>query len=224
MPATQILVIGRQGSGKSTGFRNVDPAKTIIITPNAKPLPWEGSAKKYVVGVNRIQTNKLTDLPATLKLINDTMPQIEIILVEDLTHYMSARTLSPEFTSRKFGGDAFAKWGEFGADVANVIMGAENFRDNLTIVYHGHTEIDDEGQVVLQTAGKLLDRDIKLQSYFTYVLHCLIIKQDTNIQHKYLTNNDGVHEAKTPMGCFPDRLIDNDIKVVIERIHQYQGT
>lgn len=223
MPATQILVIGRQGSGKSTGFRNMSPDDTIIITPNAKALPWEGSAKQYIVGVNRIQTNKLTDLPATLKLINDTMLGIKTVLIEDLTHYMSARTLSPEFTSRKFGGDAFAKWGEFGADVAAVIMGAENFRDDLTIVYHGHTEIDDEGQVVLQTAGKLLDRDIKLQSYFTYVLHALIIKEDNKIQHKYLTNNDGVHEAKTPMGCFTDRLIDNDISKVIERIKQYQG-
>lgn len=225
MPATQILVVGNHGSGKSTAWETMNPGETIVIAPNAKPLPWEGSARQYVVGRNRIQTDKLTEVPAILKHINDNKREVVNILIEDLTHFMSARTLSPEFVARKNGNEAFARWSEFAVDVSRVIKSGDDpsFRDDLNIVYHGHTEINDMGQVVLQTSGKLLDRDFKIQSYFTYVFHALVKKEGDNILHKFLTNTDGIYEAKTPKGCFPARYIDNDMKTIINRIREYQG-
>jgi hypothetical protein len=225
MPATQILVVGTPGSGKSSAWDKVNPLETVVITPNAKPLPWEGSAKNYIPGKNRIQTDKLVDVPGVLRLINKDKPEIKNILIEDLTHYLSARTLSSEFMARKVGNEAFARWNEFAADVAAVIKAgdAPDFREDLNIVYNGHTELDDSGQVVLQTSGKLLDRDFKIQSYFTYALHALAKKVGDDIQYKFLTNKDGIHEAKTPRGCFKEKLIDNDMAAVIKRIREYQG-
>lgn len=223
MPATQILVLGNQGAGKSTAWETMNPDEVVIITPNAKPLPWAGSAKHYIVGKNRIQTNKLTDIPVILKKINKDMLNVKVVLIEDITHFFNAKTMSADFTGRKFGNDAFAKWGEFANEVGQVIVGAETLRDDLTIVYHGHTESADDGRIVMQTPGRLLDKDFKIQSYFTYVLHALIIKQEKGVTYKFLTNDDGSHEAKTPRGCFKDLLIDNDIKIVIETIRKFQG-
>lgn len=225
MPATQILVVGSPGSGKSTSWESMPPEEVIVITPNAKPLPWANSAKSYIPGKNRIQTDKLSEVPGILKHINEKKPEVTKVLIEDLTHFMSARTLSPEFMARKLGNEAFARWSEFAADVAAVIKAGDSkdFRDNLTIVYNGHTEVDDRGKVVLQTAGKLLDRDFKIQSYFTYVFHALVKEENEKIVYKFLTNTDGINEAKTPRGCFADLLIDNNMKYVINTIRAYQG-
>lgn len=224
MPATQVLVIGRQGTGKSTSWEKMNPEECVIITPNAKPLPWGGSRKQYIVGKNRIMTNQLTDIPTVLQTVNGTMKHIKYVLIDDFTHYFNARIMNPEFINRKFGNDAYAKWNELGADIFVIITGlVENFRDDLYIVYNAHTEVDDEGQVVLQTPGKLLDKSIKIDSYFTYVFHTQVIKGETGMTYKFLTNNNGTHSAKTPKGCFTEKLIDNDIKAVLDRIHEYNN-
>lgn len=223
MPATQILVIGEQGTGKSTAWENVNPAETAIVSPNSKPLPWPGSAKHYIVEKNRIQTKELTVLPIVLAKINKDMPHIKNILIEDITHFFNARTTSKAFAARKMGNDAFAKWGELAADIAACIDIGDTFRDDLTIVYNGHTEMNDDGLIAMLTPGKLLDRDIKPPSYFTYVLHSLAVSEEKAVSYKFLTNKDGVHDAKTPKGCFKDLLIPNDMKMVIETIRNYQG-
>lgn len=223
MPATQILVIGEQGTGKSTAWENVDSGITVIVSPNSKPLPWRDSAKQYIVGKNRIQTKELTQLPGVLSVINKDMPHIKNILIEDFTHFFNARTTSKAFAARKLGNDAFAKWGELAADVAACIDIGETFRDDLTIVYNGHTEMNDDGLIAMLTPGKLLDRDIKPPSYFTYVLHSLAVKEEKGIEYKFLTNKNGTHDAKTPKGCFNDLLIPNDMKLVIDTIRKYQG-
>lgn len=222
MPATQILVLGEQGVGKSTAFENLDPKSTLVISPNAKPLPWAGSSKQYIVGKNRIQTKELTAVPAVLTKVNTDMPEIKVVLIEDLTHYFNARTTSDAFMARKLGNDAFARWGELANDVARVIDVGSNFRDDLTIVYNAHTEKNDQDLVVLLTPGKLLDRDIKPTSYFTYVFHALVVKTDKGIDYRFLTNKDGIHDAKTPKGCFTDLLIPNDMDQIIKRIKEYQ--
>lgn len=223
MPATQILVIGEQGTGKSTAWETINPEETIIISPNSKPLPWQGSSKQYIVGKNRLQTKELTALPATLDLINKEKKNVKNILIEDITHFFNARTTSKTFANRKLGNDAFAKWGELAADIAACIDVGDTFRDDLNIVYNGHTEMNDDGLIAMLTPGKLLDRDIKPPSYFTYVLHSLAVVNDKKVEYKFLTNKDGVHDAKTPKGCFKDLLIPNDMKVVLETIRAYQG-
>ena len=42
-----IYIIGEPGSGKTTSIRNLDPETTVILSPNAKPLPFRGANKMY---------------------------------------------------------------------------------------------------------------------------------------------------------------------------------
>src|SRR5690606_9335533 len=212
MPAVQVLVIGNPGTGKSTSWENMNPEECVIITPNAKPLPWEGSRKQYEIGRNRIMTNKLVDLPAILKTISSNFPQVKYILVDDLTHFFNARTLDPTFINRKFGNDAYAKWNELGADIFAAVAGVETeLRDDLIVVYNAHTEMGDDGKVVLQTPGRLLDKTVKIDSYFTWIFHTRVIRGEMGISYKFLTNDDGECLAKTPKGAFPEQLVDNDM-------------
>lgn len=222
MPATQILVIGDQGTGKSTAWETMDQNEVLIITPNAKSLPWGGSTKQYEVGKNRIQTKKLTDVPGVLEKVNKDLKNIKYVLIEDLTHFFNARTTSADFVAQGKTKDSYSRWGELANDIKAVIDLGDNFRDDLFIIYNAHSELKEEGIVGMLTPGKLLDRDIKLPSYFTYVFHSVVVKSDKGMEYKFLTNKDGTHDAKTPKGCFKDLLVTNDMKMIIKRIRDYQ--
>lgn len=69
----------------------------------------------------------------------------------------------------------------------------------------------------------MLDSVITLEGLFTYVLFTKIVKDDSdNVQYKFVTNSDGTCTAKSPMEMF-DKLIDNDLKFVIDRINEYNA-
>lgn len=107
----------------------------------------------------------------------------------------------------------------------------ESLRDDLTVVLMAHTKEtqDSEGnkKIVMRTAGNLLDNAIQIPSYFTYVLHTQVIRDefakddDPVCTYKFLTNTDGVHECKTPEGLFAP-YIDNDLDAVLKAIHKYE--
>ena len=82
----------------------------------------------------------------------------------------------------------------------------------------------DRGKTIkMRTAGKLLDNSVNLPSYFTYILHTEVLdKEDGGKDYKFLTNTDGTKEAKTPLDCFDELFIDNDLNMVIDTILQYE--
>lgn len=68
----------------------------------------------------------------------------------------------------------------------------------------------------------MLDNVITLEGLFTYVLFTKVVTNESNeTEYKFVTNSDGTCTAKTPMGLFPDVLIDNDLDQVIKRIKEY---
>ena len=69
----------------------------------------------------------------------------------------------------------------------------------------------------------MLDSVITLEGLFTYVLFTKIVKNDSDeVQYKFITNSDGTCTAKSPMEMF-NKLIDNDLKFVIDRINEYNA-
>lgn len=70
----------------------------------------------------------------------------------------------------------------------------------------------------------MLDTVITLEGLFTYVLFTQVNRnEDSSVTYNFLTNSDGTCTAKTPMGLFDSLLIDNDLKFVIDKIHEYNG-
>lgn len=67
----------------------------------------------------------------------------------------------------------------------------------------------------------MLDSLITIEGLFTYVLFTKVTNGDNGTEYRFVTNNDGSSTAKTPMGLFEERFIDNDLKLVIDRINEY---
>jgi hypothetical protein len=63
----------------------------------------------------------------------------------------------------------------------------------------------------------MLDEKICLEGMFTIVLHALT----NDNRYKFLTQNDGVHVAKSPLGMFEQKYIDNDLNEINKKIEDY---
>jgi hypothetical protein len=51
----------------------------------------------------------------------------------------------------------------------------------------------------------------------------MAIPNGDGMDYKFLTNSDGEHVAKTPMGMYDTLLIDNDMKEILEVIDKYNN-
>jgi hypothetical protein len=218
-----IIYMGESGCGKSTSLRNLDPKKTVIISPNGKSLPFPKGAE-YLLGENRIATSELDDIQPTIQHVNDKLLNVNTVVVEDFTHYFTARILSPAFLARSNGGEAFQRWNDFGASVYQTIFSmAETWREDLIIVVLHHTELKDTGTIGFKTSGKLLDRLVDPPSYVNYVLHGVVEDTDNGSRYMVQTNKDSVRDAKSPPGCFQAPRIYNDMAKILERVRAYKA-
>lgn len=218
--ARAILTIGEPGTGKSRAIKNLDPNTTVIVKPNAKELPFRGAAKNYIAGKNMFVVRTLKGVGDMLDQINKAKA-IKTVIIEDLTHYFSKRIVD----ERAIKG--YDKWTELAAHTKLYIIDKEaELRPDLTIIVIAHvSSVQDAtgtSYIGIQTPGKLMDNTIKIPSFFTYILHTFVDQdEDGNTRYRFLTNKDGIREAKTPEEMFP-KYIENDYLQVIEGITKYQ--
>ena len=227
--ADLIAVVGASGSGKSTSLRNLDPKTTFIINVAGKALPFKGFKKNYKQLVQNPETKKfegnlyntsdVAKIGQVLRVIDKTRPEIETVILEDAQYLMSFEAMD---RSSEKGYDKFT---QIASNFYSVLKEAMNMRDNLKVCVLTHSEnIGDaiNPSYKIKTIGKMLDNMITLEGLFTYVLFTELVKDlDGNIEHKFITQSDGTTTAKTPMDCFGDFHIDNDLQFVIEQIDKY---
>ncbi len=122
-------------------------------------------------------------------VISAGAPHIKQVVIEDFTHFFSARIFSPKFLARTQGGDAFQRWNDFGASVFQALFAkAQDLRPDLYIIVLHHTEVKDDGSIGFRSAGKLLDNVIDFPSYFNYIFHGVTVQKEKGVTYKMLTN------------------------------------
>ena len=170
--------------------------------------------------VENITVNSLPELGNYIKKINSGNKK-KVVVIEDFSHLLGQRVIQ----DAKIQG--FGKWTNLAVDAHNAFLDLEkSLREDLTIIVIGHTETESNDlgatETHLLTPGKLLDRVVKIPSYFTYVLHTHVIEDDDGVKYKFLTNRNGMgKEAKSPEGCL-DLLEDNDLALILGKIDAYQ--
>lgn len=218
-----ILVVGEPGTGKSRGIKNLDPKTTFVIKPNNKQLPFKGANKLYGKDAgNTFVTNDIEQAGKLIRKISLESKSIKTIVIEDLTHFFSARVMRDKEVS------GFGKWMDLASDVFTAFIAVEaELRPDLNLIMIGHSTANQDAAgnffIGLQTPGKLLENNIKIPSYFTYVLHTEVKESsgDTPI-YSFLTNREGGKLAKSPEGCLPLH-IENDYKKIFDLIETYQN-
>jgi len=224
-------IVGESGSGKSTSLRNLDPKETFIINVAGKNLPIRNYKKNYVPLVqdkdkkyqgNLYNTSNVDKINQVIKLVSATMPHIKQIIIDD-SQYLMAFEAMDRATEK-----GYEKFTQMAQHFFSILKESMNARENLKIFVLAHSENSGDNlnpSYKIKTLGKMIDNMITVEGLFTYVLFTVRKQNDDGImEYKFITNSDGTNTAKTPMGCFDELFIDNDLQYVINKIDEYNGS
>ena len=226
-----IAIVGESGSGKSTSLRNLDPTKTFIINVANKALPIRGYKKNYKALAqdpttrtftgNLYNTSNVDKILQILKVVDKTMPHIEQVIIEDSQYLMSFEAMD------RASETGYSKFTQMAQHFFSVLKESMGMRDDLKVVILCHSENVGDAlnpSLKIKTLGKMIDNMITIEGLFTYVIFTKKITSDEGIiEYKFMTNSDGANTGKTPMGCFDDLYIDNDLQYVFDQIDSYNN-
>ncbi len=214
--AIVTMILGESGTGKSTSLRNLNPAKTVLFQPIAKPLPFKSKEWTPLTTSNVLGSIRATDdAERIIKAMNSNtvLSNKDVIVIDDFQYIMAN-----EFMRRSHE-KSFDKFNDIGRHAWDILDSAIKLPDHIRVYILAHTNTDDFGKTKIKTIGKMLDEKITLEGMVTTVLRTQVIDGS----YKFSTQNNGFDTVKSPMDLFAERLIDNDLQAVDNAICDYYG-
>ena len=209
--AKMILVMGEPASGKTVSLRNIPKNELYYIDCDKKGLNYKGWKNDFnEENKNYFKTNDGELIAKCMQGISEKREDIHYIVIDTINSIMIADEM------RRSKDKNFDKWIDLASCIFNLVNIVPDLRDDITVIFIGHTQTDDEGFTRLLTNGKKLNK-IGLEKYFDTVL---IAK---NIDGKYVFETKSPNStARTPMGSYDDeQYIDNDLYEVIKVLKEY---
>lgn len=207
--STPVLILGESGSGKSTSFRNLDPAQTLLIQAIKKPLPFKHEGWGYFDPTAKTGNIFATDHVSTIiELMTKT--KRKIILLDDFQYILANELM------RRFRETGYGKFSEIGFNGWNLINVASTLAPDVHVYITAHTMTGEDGVTKIKTPGKLLET-YSMEGMFSIVLRSVM----RDGEYYFATRNSGSDTVKTPMGMFEAELIPNDIAIVDKAITDF---
>ena len=202
--ATAVLIMGESGSGKSASLRNFAPNEISVFNVTSKPLPFkQGKAK-----IPKIDNATYADIANAL-----ANPNKRAYVIDDAGYLLSFEMF------KRANETGYSKFTDMAKNFFDMLDFINTKLPNDIIVYITmHTEDDSEmHKTKAKTIGKMIDQNLNLEGLFTIVLRAM----QTEEGYKFITRDDRVSTAKSPMGMFESDKIDNDLKEVDRVIREY---
>lgn len=225
-----ISLAGLSNSGKSTSLKYLNPQETFIISCTNKQLQIPGFRKKYpkitveegkLLG-NWLVSNNYTQIEKIMRVVSKTRPEIKIICIDDCNYLLSNEIFANVMTK------GYEKFNILAKNYYDLIQTCQELRDDLTVVFISHienigTEIDPEYR--LWTTGKMLSNQINLDGLFSYIIYSerYVDDKDDQVKYRFKTRTDGNDTCRSVAGCFEDKYIEPNMKLVIDRINEFEN-
>lgn len=197
--ARLIFVLGHPGTGKTSSLRTLKKDEVGYISVTGKELPFKSDIKPVVAKT----TPEITALIAKSKK--------PIIVVDDINY---------TFTSQVFGRsqekDQFQVFRDIGNNFYKLVEAILNKDTEQNIYLFGHIELNDKNLVQLKTAGKTIRDNIAPEGLTNIVLEAINDMGD----FVFRVRSDGTG-VKSPIDMFGDKTIENDLKLVNDKINKY---
>lgn len=198
-----VIIYGKSGTGKSRSLKNFADDEIFLVNTINKRLPFPGKFKYTITGAN------MDTIERGLK----TMP-CKTAVIDDFGYQQTLR-----FMEGHGKGDQFRMYNTIADQTFNVIQIIKSLPEDVIVYLIMHEETNDLGDVKLKTIGKLLDQKVCLEGMVTVCLRAMKTGTD---RYFFRTQSDGSDISKSPEGMF-DLEIENDLKMVNDRIREYWG-
>ena len=202
--ATAVLIMGESGSGKSASLRNFAPNEISVFNVTSKPLPFKQGKTK----IPKIDNATYTDIANAL-----ANPNKRAYVIDDAGYLLSFEMF------KRANETGYSKFTDMAKNFFDMLDFINTKLPNDIIVYITmHTEDDPEmHRVKVKTIGKMLDQNLKIEGLFSIVLRAV----QTEDGYKFVTRDDMVSTAKSPIGMWEEDMIDKDLKEVDRTIREY---
>lgn len=202
--ATAVLIMGESGSGKSASLRNFAPNEISVFNVTNKPLPFKQGKTK----IPKIDNATYADIANAL-----ANPSKRAYVIDDAGYLLSFEMF------KRANETGYSKFTDMAKNFFDMLDFINTKLPNDIIVYITmHTEDDSEmHRVKVKTIGKMLDQNLKIEGLFSIVLRAV----QTEDGYKFVTRDDMVSTAKSPIGMWEEDMIDNDLKEVDRVIREY---
>jgi hypothetical protein len=231
-----LLICGKSATGKSMSLRNLkDPEGVVYLNCEAnKALPFPSNFRQ----------NTIIDPIHVYNAFENYEPQASVhtIVIDSLTYLMDMFETQKVLTAT----NTMKAWGEY-AQFFKRLMQTYVASSSKNVIFTAHTaDVLNEGDMIMETLvkvkGSLMNQGI--ESYFTNVLSSKkmqnkkldnyssdllnITEEEDMLGFKYVfqtkLTKDSVNERiRAPLGMWaiPETFIDNDLQLVLDRIHHY---
>lgn len=193
------FVLGKTGTGKSTSLRNFKKADGIgYITATGKQLPFKNDIPQY-------HAESYSKLMAAIN-----QSEAPVVVIDDFNYYMTRE----EFAQANNKG--YEKFTQMAVNVVNVIDLITNKKSDQRFYILAHSENNDNNELRLKTTGKMVSDKFVPEGLANQVVETAVI--DGEFVFKVKTDGTGI---KTPMGMFDGEPVENDLKVLDEKIKAF---
>lgn len=209
--AKMLLVMGEPASGKTVSLRNIPKNELYYVDCDKKGLNYKGWKEDFnAEKKNYFRSNDGEQIAKLMLAISEKREDIKYIAIDTINSIMIADEM------RRSKDKNFDKWVDLASCIFNLINIVPDLRDDLTVIFIGHTQTDDEGFTRLLTNGKKLNK-IGLEKYFDTVL----IAKNNDGKYVFETTSPN-STARVPMGCYEgEQYIENDLYEIIKELKEY---
>ena len=209
--AKMLLVMGEPASGKTVSLRNIPKNELYYIDCDKKGLNYKGWKNDFnEEKKNYFRSNDGEAIAKCMLAISEKREDIKYIAIDTINSIMIADEM------KRSKDKNFDKWVDLASCIFNLINIVPDLRDDLTVIFIGHTQTDDEGFTRLLTNGKKLNK-IGLEKYFDTVL----IAKNNDGKYVFETTSP-TSTARVPMGCYEgEQYIENDLYEIIKELKEY---
>lgn len=195
-----VMILGESASGKSSSLRNFSPEEVGVFNIAGKRLPFR----------NSLPTANNASYDMIIKGLTKATKKAYVI---DDSQYLLCFEMFDR--AKETGYQKFTDMAQHFYQLIQTIL--RKTPDDVIVYFLHHTELTADGKRKAKTIGKMLDEKLTVEGLFTIVLLC----ETDGERHWFTTQSDGTTTAKSPIGMFAEREIDNDLKMVDTAIREY---
>lgn len=211
-----IGVAGRANTGKSFSLRNLPSSEIAILNVDMKRI----SKKMMSDGGEGLTVVDIKNYPSFVKMLANVESSDKNYVVIDTFTKLISRI---EEEATKLYGKNFSKWSFYKEEIIKTIDFMKNSKKFYIIPMHTTTYINEttgEQREEIKVSGALA-KEGGIDGMLDIMVHSFMRNDEDGMKFLFDTHTNPSNNARSPLGMFEDRFIENDIQIVVEKSKEY---